>query len=247
MSDDVNTKTGEVEVPTEVETSLTLGSSMQVMSPEQAGKAVAYLEEVKKSILKQGVDYGVIPGTGKKPTLFKPGAQKLCAFFGLAAHYSTEAADERPMDVWHYEDKNGNNVNITGYFSYRMRCELQHKETGVVWGTGIGNCNNMEKGRQKNDANTILKMAQKRALLQATLDATFSSELFTQDLEGHSGGQSGGKATEKQMKFIGVLVDKRLMPDNVSISAENLLSKPELQTIANAKQLIDKLLKCVEK
>jgi hypothetical protein len=34
-----------------------------------------------------GEDYGIIPGT-KKPTLLKPGAEKLCAFYGLVATFA---------------------------------------------------------------------------------------------------------------------------------------------------------------
>ena len=37
-----------------------------------------------RSVMQDGQDYGVIPGTDK-PTLYKPGAEKLCVTFRLAA------------------------------------------------------------------------------------------------------------------------------------------------------------------
>jgi hypothetical protein len=52
---------------------------------------------------------------------------------------------------------------------------------------GVGSCNNMERKFKSQDAcsvaNTILKMAKKRAFVDAVLSATRSSDLFTQDTE----------------------------------------------------------------
>lgn len=205
MNQKLDTDTGEIVVQApEIMTDLVLGSGVAVMSPEQAKKAVDYLQDIKKSILKEGVDFGVIPNTGNKPTLFKPGAQKLCAFFLLAAHYETEQANEQPDKVWEYEyynkyEKHKEQKQVTGYYSYRVRCTLIHRATNQTWGTGIGLCMNTEKGRQSSEANTIIKMAEKRAFLQATLDATFSSELFTQDVEDYP---SSGTADTGEIKIM---------------------------------------------
>ncbi|HAM54763.1 MAG TPA: hypothetical protein DCQ64_04890 [Candidatus Rokubacteria bacterium] len=46
-------------------------------------QALAYVLEV----LEEGVDYGVIPGTGDKASLWQPGAQILCKGFGLWPDY----------------------------------------------------------------------------------------------------------------------------------------------------------------
>ena len=35
-------------------------------------------------VLREGTDYGKIPGAGDKATLLKPGAEKLSMFFGLS-------------------------------------------------------------------------------------------------------------------------------------------------------------------
>jgi hypothetical protein len=39
--------------------------------------------EVARNLMISGVDCGVIPGTGSKPTLLKFGAERLCTLFGL--------------------------------------------------------------------------------------------------------------------------------------------------------------------
>jgi len=78
---------------------------------------------------------------------------------------------------------------------------LRHIGTGVVWATGVGSCATTEskyryryeypnghKTRVENKDiadvyNTCLKMAKKRAQIDATLTALSCSHLFTQDLE----------------------------------------------------------------
>jgi hypothetical protein len=47
------------------------------------------LQRIHKTLMREGVDYGVIPGT-PKPTLLKPGAEKLCVFYGLVADFSEQ-------------------------------------------------------------------------------------------------------------------------------------------------------------
>lgn len=54
-----------------------------VLSPEQAKAHVDLLKSIMKSVLVCGTDYGKIPGA-KKPSLHKPGAERLLQVFGLA-------------------------------------------------------------------------------------------------------------------------------------------------------------------
>jgi hypothetical protein len=125
-----------------------------------------------KSAMKDGNHYGVIPGC-QKPSLLKPGAEKLCVMFRLDPQYEVEDAKE--------EDT---------FIMYRVKCTLWHMPTGKRVGSGIGACNSKEKKyKRQGDVNawdvqnTILKMAEKRALVAATLNATGASDIFTQDLE----------------------------------------------------------------
>lgn len=126
--------------------------------------------------MKKGVDYGVIPGT-KKPTLLKPGAEKLCRLFSLRPSY----------ELIHF---------ITDFdqpiFHYHYRCTLVRQ--GEMVGQGDGSCNSREKKYEKQNykifdlTNTIVKMAQKRALVAAVLSSCGASEFFTQDIEEIGGG-----------------------------------------------------------
>ncbi len=83
-----------------------------------------------KDILRPGIDYGSIPGTDK-PTLLKPGAERLCAAFHLAPYFDTITSVEQ----WDTPEP---------LFFYRILCRLVHIESGLVVATGIGSCNSRE-------------------------------------------------------------------------------------------------------
>lgn len=98
-------------------------------APAEARRRMQELQAFIAEAMDKDVDYGVIPGT-QKPTLFQPGAQKLCEMYGLAAHLSF---DEMQED-W---DK--------PFFYYRARAVLTDRRTGAFVGEGIGSCNSREK------------------------------------------------------------------------------------------------------
>ena len=54
-----------------------------VMSPAEAGELDKQLRDCMRAVLVSGTDYGTIPGMGDKPSLFKPGAEKLLQWFGF--------------------------------------------------------------------------------------------------------------------------------------------------------------------
>jgi hypothetical protein len=138
-------------------------------------------------------DYGVIPGT-KKKSLLKPGAEKLLRLFGLGAR--NRLADKE-FD------------RVANFAMYTYRCEVYHLRTNVVIAECEGSVNSQEvkyrertvwrkkklpNGKEVSESvkedtpvcdilNTIMKMAQKRALIGATILATSASDFFTQDME----------------------------------------------------------------
>jgi len=71
--------------------------------------------------------------------------------------------------------------------SYKICCELIHIPTGHIVASGLGTANSLEKKHRNAQPwdiqNTLYKMACKRALVAATLNATAASDIFTQDLE----------------------------------------------------------------
>jgi len=54
-----------------------------VMAPEDAKALDDKLRACMTAVLREGTDYGVIPGTGGEKALLKPGAEKLLQWFGL--------------------------------------------------------------------------------------------------------------------------------------------------------------------
>lgn len=180
-------------------------SQMPTMSIVQAVERYNALVEFTKTVMKSGKDYGIVPGTDK-PTLLKPGAEKLCTLFGFSPEF--EIADK-------VVDFKG------GLFYFQYRCMLVRE--GQIVATGLGSCNSMEKKyryrnvtekkatqdekdraiRVENKSgsygnyrvyvlentepydliNTIDKMAQKRALVAAILIGANASEFYTQDVE----------------------------------------------------------------
>jgi hypothetical protein len=53
------------------------------MTPDQAKALDEQVRQCTQAVLREGTDYGVIPGTGGQKTLWRPGAQKLLQWFGL--------------------------------------------------------------------------------------------------------------------------------------------------------------------
>lgn len=155
--------------------------------------------------LKQGRDFGVIPST-TKPTLLKPGAEKILMLLGISSEYEVI---EQIQDYKH------------GIFAFTIKCILY--KNGIKITEGVGCCSTKEskyaykwvyekevpsninkddlvkrefngpygkyfKYRIDNDdpytlANTVLKMAKKRAQVDAVLTVASLSEIFTQDIE----------------------------------------------------------------
>lgn len=191
-----------------------------------------------QSVMDEGVHYGVVPGTGSKPTLFKAGAEMLLSNMGLNPSYEDEGVPI--IDVM------GTNYGGEPFVYYRRECRI-YRQTGpkeddrMVVGKASGVCSSWEsKYRYRNASltcpscgkdtikaskfddgkpfychkkmggcgdqfekhvfegavlgripnpdvadliNTVLKMADKRALVAATLISTGCSDIFTQDVE----------------------------------------------------------------
>jgi hypothetical protein len=145
-------------------------------------KAQVYkVQALMRELMHEGEHYGVIPGTGKKPTLYKAGAEKLCFTFKLAPEFEVIPA---ALEASHRE--------------YSVKCRLRSMGNQQIVGEGVGSCSTMEsKYRYRKDRNgnrienadiadvynTVLKMAKKRAFVDATITATAASDIFTQDVE----------------------------------------------------------------
>lgn len=172
------------------------------------------------TVLIAGVDYGIIPSC-KKPTLLKSGAEKILNYLGLIAR--TEISNR-------VEDYN------IGFFSYETKVYLIDYN-GVIRGEGVGITNTREGKYAKTNGyavqNTVLKMAKKRALVDAALNVGNLSARFTQDVEDMNiePDNIGGKnpndlkqqskaekpVTQKQLKYLETFMQKY----NTSVRAIN--------------------------
>jgi hypothetical protein len=130
----------------------------------------ALLARYIRMTFKPGVHYGVIPvdaQTTSKPTLLKAGAEMVCLLFGWRARFT---ADAPILQMY--------GPGVTGTFA--LVCELIDRH-GQVVGQGRGVAELRETSM--TSANMAVKMAEKRAYVDAVLRAAGLSQYFTQDLE----------------------------------------------------------------
>lgn len=104
---------------------------MPVMDTAQVLKRMKAIKDLKELVLVEGVDYGVIPGTDK-PVLLKPGAEKICSFFGYVPDIQVVAE----IEDWRGE-RYGEPL-----FYYRYRVSLL--KDGAAVGQGEGSANTWE-------------------------------------------------------------------------------------------------------
>jgi len=195
---------------------------------------VNLIQQVMAAVMKEGTHYGTIPGC-KQPSLYKAGSEVLLTTFRIAVDPEVE------------------DLSTPDEIRYRVRCKGVHQTSGIVLGTGIGECSSSEEkykwrravceeefeqtpeNRRRiryragksgtwtekqirtepaDNANTVLKMAKKRAQIDMTLTATGASDIFTQDVEdmpeelrqeegGEARGQSPGVAAGERAQAAG--------------------------------------------
>lgn len=118
---------------------------MPVMDIEMALYRRNMLVQYTKSLMDEGRDYGRIPGAGDKPTLLKPGAEKLISLFGLTPDFGDPV--ESVMD-WTGEAHGGEPL-----FYVKYRCRLSRGD--MVVGEGLGSCNSWEKKYRYRSAERV--------------------------------------------------------------------------------------------
>ena len=120
--------------------------------------------------LKRGVDFGKVP-KAKSPSLWKAGAEKILMGYGL--YYDVVLTDSH-KDY----DK--------GFFYYEFTARAYDREGRIVR-TGVGCSNTSESAFGMaggfNSANSAIKKAKKRAVVDLALTLGSLSDMFTQDLE----------------------------------------------------------------
>jgi len=153
----------------------------------------ALLMDFIKSQLKEGIDgdYAMIPGTNKK-SLLKPGAEKLARLFNLGVRVesvdkSVDPKNNFAMFTYRAEVYPMRNPDVT-VAECEACCNSQEKKykERSVW-VKLPNQENKVKQTEITPIfdvmNTLMKMAQKRAIVGAVILAVGASDFFTQDIE----------------------------------------------------------------
>ncbi len=178
------------------------------LSVDDVIQQLELIQDIMQKVMKKDLHYGIIPSCSK-PSLWKPGAEKLGLTFRLRGQH----------DITILAMGNGHN-------EYQVKCNLITSE-GEIAGEGIGICSTMEgkyryrtevydrtvpeaywkskdqsllggpdcfiKKQDKNwvvmrrietdnpadNYNTCIKMAKKRAFIDAILTATAASDIFS--------------------------------------------------------------------
>ncbi|MDC3415112.1 hypothetical protein NC797_15100 [Aquibacillus sp. 3ASR75-11] len=99
-----------------------------VVSTNESRRRIEELQTFVEDVMVKGVDYGLVDGFSK-PTLLKPGAEKLCDVFG----FSKVAEVINRIEQWE-----------TGIFAYEVKMTLIRKDNGLVESEGLGSCNSKE-------------------------------------------------------------------------------------------------------
>lgn len=183
------------------------------LTVEEAKATMDAMDKFIETVLISGTDYGIIPHCSK-PSLLKSGAEKALNYLGLIA---------RTVITNRMEDY------TEGFFAYECKVYLVDYN-GVVKGEGIGTCNTKEPKYIKSSGfasmNTVLKMAKKRALVDATLNVGALSARFTQDVEDMNLGEDTTQpqqtkmdkpASQKQLAYL----TKLMLESNTSSATLN--------------------------
>lgn len=227
------------------------------MSSKDLKAAVKLMTEQRKIIadfvkenLVKDVDYGQIEATSKagksfksKPTLYKPGMEKILSLFGLATELKKDTQTLEMTDIRN---------------AIAFKCVITRNGQKIAEGRGAAVVGDM--GR---DLNSTIKIAEKRARMDACLSLGFS-EYFTQDMDDSDYRQKPkfvpnnqasrppaidpeGPVTDKQRKTMFALMHKAGInePDAMKLTLK-LNGFPEStkeMTVKDASAMIDMLVR----
>ena len=106
----------------------------RALTVEELHERLEFVRRVMKQEMREGTDYGKIPGTGDKPSLLQPGAQKLLMTFNLRAQVLKETLRHlaHPSVPGHRE------------YEFTIRVFPSGAEPGTQGTDGVGTCSTLE-------------------------------------------------------------------------------------------------------
>lgn len=190
----------------QIENPLSLIENIDVKTVSDTLQKVKTLQATLKNILVENHDYGKIQGCGEKPTLLKAGAEKILMALGVTSTYEmlehTEDFNDKGFFAYTVKcilHKNGAKITegLGHANSKEKKWALEFvSEKELPAGTDktllpkkefsgpFGKYYKYQVTADANSkANTILKMAKKRAQIDAVLTVASLSEVFTQDFD----------------------------------------------------------------
>ncbi len=178
--------------------------TQHLQGAEEWNKLINFLKNVKQFMIPK-IDYYSI-NKNTKPSLSKAGAEKICFVFKLVGDYEIDREVFEPGKRIIY---------------YRFKCILRD-EQGIKRAEGWGSASNKDTKSAKNKTaieadNNILKMAKKKALVDAALNVGSLSGDFSQDIETlltqEKSDHFVGLAGKYDRMAIYTLAKKQLFPD----------------------------------
>lgn len=198
------------------------------LTVQEVKQQVNRIQEIMGAVMKEGVHYGTIPGTGSK-SLWKPGAEKIVLTFRLVPREEVE--DLSSGNEVRYRVKtllSGPNDNLLGEgfgecSSYEEKFAWREAICAEEWEATEPTLRRIKFKRDGNSfltinqirtnpadqLNAVLKRAKKRSLVDAVLTVTAASDCFDQEIEEDEEEQPGEKKAEapKQQAKAGAMLD----------------------------------------
>lgn len=173
------------------------------LTPANVREHVNLIQEVMRSVMIKDTHFGVIPGC-KQPSLYKAGSEVLLTTFRIAV--SVQVEDLSTPDCIRYRVRTIGTHQSSGIVVGEGIGECSSDEEKYKWrqtyvkkeyeGTpesrrrmkyaeyqGKASEKMQVRTEPADVANTVLKMAKKRAQIDMTLTALAASDIFTQDIE----------------------------------------------------------------
>lgn len=181
----------------------------QIMSADQMRERINAVQKVMQAVMKEDTHYGKIPGT-QKPTLYKAGSEVLLTTFHMGLRLQVEdlsSGDEIRYRVkavgFHQPTETTVGEGIgecsTNEEKYKWRTAICDEEWDIFpesrrrvkfikkWNNQMRGYDILKINQVRTEpadlANTVLKMAKKRAQIDFALTALGASDIFTQDIE----------------------------------------------------------------
>lgn len=188
------------------ETTLVAVKESRALTVGEIKDQVSTIQRVLSEVMIKGTHYDVVPGCGEKQVLLKPGAEKILTVFHIGTEINVEDLGDG-FDIRYrvicrgFYIPTGATIGYgigecsTSEKKYKWReavCQAEYDATpetrrNKLWKKDYktGKITEVLQVRQNpaDIANTVLKMAKKRAMVDLCLTATACSDMFVQDIE----------------------------------------------------------------